>query len=971
MTGSQIGGGLGFILSGGNPLGTIIGSIIGGIISPQKIKGPKLSDAQIQTVQEGAFIPFGYGSFPARGHLIACTTATEHKREEGGKGGPVTVTYYYTRTYAIGVCLGGRIVRVKRNGKLVYDITPGSTILGKNAKFLRDHTLYDGTQTTNDPDLEAAFGEEKVHPYKGLTFLVAKNAECPNAAAVDNYEFVVQNCGTVTNAADTRAAFVASLDFSGSIATTTRTGNWTHYAGATPGDKMSRIAAQRGSACAFGITNPQEFWFTTDRGETWAPSTPASHANRLWYDIFAGPNNFVAVGIGTGPDAGNSYALVSTDSGANFTEINLGFAGAMGGGYGAGVYVIVTESGGDGIFRGAALNNLDNVSAVTNLNDVFYNGESWLAVGGDAKTYSAPATADDWTFESQIGTGSFSFEALTGGPGYFVAGATMAQGIFRTTDNGANWTDVSAVTGTAEGAAAGLGVLVVGFNSSCQFSEDEGLTWTSHPPPHNVSDVAFFGPSPRWFRVPDVEDLWADEEGTLIADYVENQFEASGCGITVGEIVEDLCLRAGIEIDEIDVSELTDEIDGYSCATESDALGFIEPLQQSHFFDIGEWDKKIRFPKRGGAAVAALTVEDLLARGDGTAPPIEKDQVQEVELLRKVNILTCNPEAEYATTKQTWQRRSSLVVALGERTSELPIVIGADETAQIAEKTGKVAWSETEKSAFGLTLKHAALTPTDVVTLTDRAGVVHRIRLGEKQEEENRIEHKDAWRDRASCYVSTATGVTNPNIPPPVDTVAGPTLLAVMQLPQPLRLQDNTAGVYAGVAGVLVGWPGAQVLLSVDGGLSYSVVLSVTEPTKMGYLETDFATAGVTVRVYGGDLESKTTAQVATGANYSGLITDGVTEVISYEDAVEQTSPGLWDLDVIDQALIGTAAADHSEGDQFVDLNTSYFIPIDQAHAGQTLYMKAVAYGVSADAVDPVSFVFAGAEFVLDGNDAP
>lgn len=960
-------------------------SVIGFVYSlfnPQKIYGPRLEDAAIQTVQAGVFIPFGYGTFPAKGHLIACSAPEEHEREEGGKGGPTTVTYYYTRTYAHGVCRrGGKIVRVYRNKKLVYDITPGSTILGKNAKFLENHTLYDGNQTTNDPDLEAAFGADNVHPYKGLTMMVAANVECPNGAAVDTYDFVVQNCGEVVNAQDLRAYFVAGLDSGGDVGTATRTASWTsHLNVIDPGLQLLHVAGRRNIAVGIdGDAPDQQFWLSNDRGETWALAADVSEPNREWRGVITGPDRFIAYGIGTGGDSGKSYLRWSYDGNLWF-EIELAtITGVDALAYGAGLYVLATNGTGGGVYTSATLEDWDNVSAVTSIQALHFNGDTWMGVGDNAKTYTAPASADVWTYRSEIGGGTFFFTCLEGGPGYFVAGASAGYGIFRTTDNGDTWTDVSAATGTATSVARGMGVLIMGFTSSGQFSDDNGVTWTNHTPVAGINDVAFLGPPGNWFVAPDAPGLYVDPEtGVLHAEYVDNAYEGEACGEILENIVRDLAGQVGISLgdtstedDEIDAAELTDVVRGYVVSQETTPLACIQQLQKGFRFDPGEWDKQIHFPKRGGAPVASLTTDDLLARSEGSEPAFVQEEAQEVELLRKLTLLSIDPDAEFAVTPQPWERRAGVIAAVGESTVDLAIVFDADTAAQTAEILGKIDWAESQKFLdFGVCLKHAKLTPTDVITLTDYDGDEHSMRINSRHEQQNAITFPEAVRTRPSTYVSSAVGIGNPNIPPPVDTVAGPTLIAVMQIPEPLRTQDNTPGVYLGVAGMLPGWQGAQVLLSTDGGLSYSVVLSVTVPTIMGFLTSDeIATAGAEVRVYGGTLSSKTTPQVAAGANHFGVVTGGVTEVISAEDAIALTAEGYYDLDVIERGLAGTTEADHSAGDQFVDLNSAYFLPIDPEFSGQVLYIKAVAFGVSADAVDPVSFVYAAWEYVEDGGE--
>lgn len=975
--GGIIGGGIGFLFGGpaGARWGFMIGSTLGGIVDPQKIYGPKLSDASRQTAAEGVPIPFGYGTFPVGGHLIYCSDTTPHERKEGGKGGPVQVTYYYTRTYAIGVCEGeADIVQVKRNGKLVYDITPTSTIRGKNAKFLRNHTLYRGTETqTVDPSIEAIVGIGNTPPYLGTCYLVADDVECPNAAAVDTYEFVVQKCGAVTSLADSMQMLIAALDSVDSVASVTRTGTWTSYPAEIPGNVSLQMVAADNDTCIAFDTN-EAFYYSTDRGVNWTAATDQPNtAARLWKHMAFGPNVAMALAVGTGADAGKSYIGLSYNDGNNWTYSELtGIIDAERIGYGAGIYVIVTgDAGGigNGIFTAIDPSGTwTNKSSVKDFNALHFNGTNWMAVGASGKTYTAPASAETWTHGSTPGGGSYSFVSLTGGDGFFVAGATTSFGIYRTTNLGVTWTNVYNGGTHHDTAAAGLGVVVVGGSNTMRFSVDDGLTWTNYAPPAHVNAIAYMGPRLNWYTVPDGDNLYADENGVLVDDYADTS-QASSCVATLSDIVADLCDRAGIDATEYDVSGLTDSVKGYRCATESSATGFIEPLAAAFFFDRGEWDKKLRFIKRGGASVASLTMDDLVMR-DG--PAIEQEQTQEADLLRKVNVMTLDPAAGYVPGKQTWERRAGTVVAVGESTIEIPIVTDVDTAAQIAEKRGKIAWAESEKFKFGVSVKYSKLTPTDIVTLTDRAAKVHRLRLSATNEDSGVFEAEEAIKDRASTYSSTAVGTGNGNLPPVTEGLVGPTLFVAMNLPQ-LRNQDATAGVYVGACGILAGWPGCQILLSVDGGLSYTVALTITEPSTLGYLTANFgisaSPSNLSVHVFGGALESKTPAQVAAGANLCAIDTSGTAEVLSFETAVEGVA-NYYALDGITRALYATTQAAHVADDDFLDLNTAYFIPIPQAYAGDTLYFKAVGIGLSADDVDPVTLVYSGLEYIYDGGGA-
>lgn len=956
--GAIVGGTVGFLIGGpaGARWGWMIGSTLGGIVDPAKIKGPRLGDGQSVTSQEGIPIPFGFGTFPVGGNVIWADELVEHKHKEGGKGGPQTTTYTYTRSYAVGICEGEitAIAKVWRNGKLVYDITPTSTILGQNAKFLESHTFYTGSETQLvDPTIEASVGVGNSPPMRGLAYMVAENEDLTDSGgAIAQWRFVVQMCGTVT--APEVVRFVASGN-AGQVVTTGDAVTWTPRTTGLGGATL-RFTASNGAEIAASSASG-DLYYSADYGFSWATFDSTA---RDVTGMTCEHGVYVAV-------TDEAFVLRSTD-GKNWTEHALGFVvdGASKIASGNGAFVLC--AGQTGLSGGKTYRSTDgiNFSLVDNFTalNICFNGTHFMMAGNMGTSYTS-TNGSAWAFGSSPGGINYSFVSVCGQDGYFLAGANGGYGIFRSTDLGASWTSVGTV-GNSTSACSGVGIDLFNNSGNVTASYDGGLSFTATAIiSHSVDTVAIV-PSANWYAVPDAPGVYSDEDGNVVTDLIEGGEEVSSCGAYLDNIVADLCERAGIEASEYDVTDLAGTfVKGYGCATEASAQGFIEPLTQAFFFDRGEWDKKVRFIMRGGASVAALDPDDLVAM-DG--PAIVQTRVQEVELLRKVNVMTVDPEAEFNMTKQSWERRVGTIQALGESTVEIPIITDRDTAAQIAEKRGKVAWAETDKFAYALTLAHSALTPTDVVTLTDKAGVAHRQRLQAENEQGGVIQIEEAMKDRASTYVSTAVGVENPNLPIGSDgQLIGATLFSAMALPM-LRSQDDTPGLYVGLAGMLDGWAGAQLLMSTDGGLSYTAVLTVTVPTIMGELTSDEDSNGepLQVRVFGGTLESKTTAQVDVGANWSAIETAGVAEIVAYETATP-TGDVTYDLTDVTRALDDTVYASHSAGDPFMDLSTAYYLPIS-AEPG-TLYFKAVGLGVSADAVDPVAVTWAGVEYVEDGGE--
>lgn len=905
MSGSTIGGfagaGIGFLFGGpaGARWGWTIGSLVGGYVAPEKIEGPRLTDAQKQTSQEGVPIPFGFGTFPCMGNIIWADELVEHKHKEGGKGGPQQISYTYTRSFAIAFCeapypdgIAG-YQKVLINGKLVYDVSPDSEIAGDNSKFLEYATLYTGSETQEpDPTMEAVKGAGNVSAHRGLAFIVFTDYDCTDTqGAIPQVEVVIQTCGTVTEAPDFLLDTI---------------GPEFYYPQTDGGSSLVDLTGNHDPMDLYGDASSGGGGLTIDQDGNAYVSQGTGLDNLSTYSIF------IKVRILAEPLSNNRHIWGAV------TNSILGY-------YQAAIFLI---DDGAGVYRrlGVGINAM---------------------AGGGQQAY-AP-------FNLEVGTD-------------YMVGLIRDGSSLHCVVNGAI-VDTVACVGTFSGTAAFQCGNHFSLSSLQQTTRDlVGVARAVTTIESALMTYAMGIVPDGWHEVPDSPGSIIAPDGTV---YSLSGSVIDACVVTLDEIVTELCARSGIDTaTELDVSELTDEVTGFVCATESSAEGYIEALRLGYYFDRFECDKKLRFPKRGKAPVASLTVDDLVRLDEGK-PCIEQTQIQEAELLRKVNVMTLDPAMDYRMGKQTWERRAGTVQAKGESTIEIPVVCTADEAAQMAEKRGKIAWAETDKFRFGLPPKWSKLTPTDDVTLTDSRGVVHRLRLQDLNAVAGVISIEEAIKNRASVYTdAVATGTSNPNTGTgnTGGTLAGPTLLAILNLPQ-MRSQD-TSGIYVGMAGILPGWKGAQLLLSFDGGLTYTPVLTITSATTMGYLTSDCAsgTEPLQVRVYGGQLASATTAQVAAGANTSAVLTAGVAELMAYEDATE-TSPDYYDLETTTWELKGTAAGSHLEDDQFVDMATAYFVPIDTAFAGQTLYAKAVSAGVSADAVAAVSFVYEGMTTVIDGGE--
>lgn len=423
--------------------------------------------------------------------------------------------------------------------------------------------------------------------------------------------------------------------------------------------------------------------------------------------------------------------------------------------------------------------------------------------------------------------------------------------------------------------------------------------------------------------------------------------------VLLSDVVLDIAGRCRVTADRIDVAEIAaTTIPGFLVAQQGSGVDCLIPTQRGFFYDFPEFDGELRAVLRGAAAVVSLTEDDFIDGDD------EQTRPQQVEFPRLVSVVTQDPAANYAPVPQTSIRTSLEVEATSEVQLPLAIPFGADASKQIAEKLHKVLWAQAEgRQVFSLPEQFSVLTPSDCFTYAGRRWLI------EKTDYADGEMVVQAAYDRASAYNSNATGqpATPPGLPP--NGLAGPTLFAWMNISL-LSDLDDRLGFYVAVSGVSDGWPGAQIEVSPDDGVTWTVMGTVTQRSIMGSLVTalpnaTFATIDTlnTVRVeVNGTLSSITELQ---------LLNEGNPCVIGEEICQFQTatfiSDNVYDLSILTRGRLDSQTAAHVIGERFVFLNAPQFFEAPSSWIGRSLQVRAVTVGTPRDNAPIVSVMWSPA----------
>lgn len=185
----------------------------------------------------------------------------------------------------------------------------------------------------------------------------------------------------------------------------------------------------------------------------------------------------------------------------------------------------------------------------------------------------------------------------------------------------------------------------------------------------------------------------------------------------LSSIVTELSVDVGLTEDEIDVTELTDEVTGYTLNNRESSRSSIERLMRAYFFDAVESGGKMKFPKRGGASIATIATEDLAARAYGTKFPglVEMTRDQDLELPDRIDITYFSEARNYEESTQIAQR--IIGNSFNQTSIDFPLVLTDDQAAQIAEVLLYDSWIERSNISFHVSNEYLYLEPGDIVTL--------------------------------------------------------------------------------------------------------------------------------------------------------------------------------------------------------------------------------------------------------------
>lgn len=938
------------------PVGYLVGSFLGNLLDPPKTQGPRLSDLKLQASQYGGMIPLQWGSNRIAGTVIWQTDLIEHSHTSGGKGGPQVTTYTYTASFAIALVdrpafMGpiSSITRIWADKRLIFDVAGLGQIPCK---------VYLGDQAqVADPTMEADLGAGNVPGFRDTVYVVFADYDLTQFYnRIPSFEFEVNTVGAVNGPI---VGYRLTIDNT--------------PAHIQPNPIITSWATVDSGTVSIGdFTSAQPAPITT----------PADS-----YD-YNGDPSLAWAGAGTPGAWPQPIDVLRPDGTGFFGEIRYHTIGFLTTSDGASIPLWLNDLGDGSIASGA-------------------NGVGPIIVSQDFDTSALPGygidyAADIWGLPfneyigSVVGTADNTALFIFTAPISARSGAPVINKWYKIVNNAIQ------SQGTVNPAISqiSLGNLNRASTGKSSCFENNGVyCWTVDPSFYITghangavyiysidSSGNFAFDSVGGYCPLDYLDTYAVSAGTTSIIAIGTGFAGVRTGNMIGiyrrtipysdevllsKIVSDVSQLAGLTTGQLDVTQLTDIVPGYTIASQMTARNMIQPLRNAYFFDGVESTGILKFPKRTNPSVATIPQDDLAAFVSGSTPPplLQEDRTQDVDIAMRVTVNYLNLGADYQQGSQYSQRQvtnSQSVVAL-----DLPIVLPDVTAAAMAIANLTAAWVERTKYTFYTSRKYAYLEPTDVVIVQGRE-----MRIITMEEVSTTTIKFEGLGTVAQVYqqaggVSAPATGQPPPIPPSQPQNLSGTNADLLDIPYVIDADNSIPnGFYSAMAPsaiIATAWPGGILEKSTDLGVSYTSILTTASEDTFG------ATNSIMQNFFGGNIFDElnsVTVTVASGETLSGATQDAVlnganaalvgSEIIQYKNAT-LVGTNQYTLTGILRGRRGTewAMAGHAIGERFIAF------PVERVMlSSEELFLlreyKAITSGAALSTAQQQNFVNTG-----------
>ena len=956
----------------GAQLGWMGGAMLGSVLFPPKMPdGPRLDDLSVQVSSYGASITRLWGTSRIAGNVIWSTDLVEHAQEQGGKGGGSYTSYSYTCSFAVSLC-EGPITSVRRmwaDGKLIYDVSTGNEGLQKGFSA-SSVVFYTGTETQEvDPTIQ--MDKSDTPAYRGQAYVVISDL------ALEHFGNRIPNltCEVVHGIETERMPSLIVSEpgaITGKCAIDPYTGNvWCPgrvdgMAAVIVYDPVKKTVIDRiplGTDYGSGLVDAIEFIpqsglmmiMSDQRADVYDPISRKQFALgtinwQALHGYLCGPPPYYYPGIFSGAnDTQGGFIQTTIGSYVPWPSVNPHFDAY------SRVYDqwVVDSPCGDDPDSEMGTDMLINLV----LNDYVYVSTLYIECNGAAYTVAAQSDAvevhawDGYVVDFQeayphepLELIAFDLPGTLRDVGQWIAFDAKRHRILIATEMAANgvypliWLEGSGTpTSFMRMGCVELPQPPQSIGSLRSFYYHQGTdkylaSWsiTNRITVHNADTLAIeynlrtdpnangsWGQAFWFFELPDWPDraFWSGGYGDIMGLHrVWWGPQVEPASAKLSSIVTDLSLSVGLSAEQIDVTDLSDDVFGFVIARQGTARSAIEQLMMAFLFDAVESEGKVKFVKRGRAVALTIDQTDLGIHLGGAPVPtlLPLSRADEATLPRTVTIKYPNYAADYQTSAQCAKRLTGR--AESEITADLPVVMSDVYARSVADAALFSAWVARTTVSWATSLKHAQLEPTDLVMIQGNA-----IRITKRTLDRTLLRYEGAF-DTGVSLVGGALASAG-DTPTQSITKNALTFLLLADTAM-LRDADDDAGYYMALCGYELPWPGAALYKSWNDGVSWGQIASTTIAASIGVATNilgefpdntfdEFNT--LSVRLVSGTLASTTKLSVLNGDNLAIL----GNEILQFKRAVLE-SDGTYTLSGFLRGRRGTSTANHSISQRFL-----------------------------------------------------
>jgi hypothetical protein len=703
-------------------IGSTISSFFQG--SNQSLNGPRLKDAHVQSAAFGTPMKRFWGIDRMAGELVwvgsdgkggrGIRESKHHLSGGKGKGGSAGVFYTYAADFAISVNAASRckgVIRIWAGAKLIYDVSADATLQGLvgTGQNLNDQdgsvTFYDGNENQQPPALiEALAGAGNTSAYRNQFLAVFSNFDTTQYGTIPSFSFECYTDGddeyqekmyydTQQKAASDAGARISwsYVSQSGEIDVLIGNNNtdFTSIQGPIntrePGQPVWRM---------FHLT-PDGAITREDLATSWPSEFP--------------PGNATATGVSDEPMMINSFNGINVVSIIRPGQATLQITGgdAVPPGSGTFAYMFFAKKG-DRLWIG---NDGNWVRGLT-----VFNFPGCAALHWWSETYSA-FVMNTYGLSMGFQKGDDFLWYLTWGNSPITGNSQLLVKLDPDTLEVVGYVDLGVNNLSSFFVENDSNIFFIGDGSfgHVAFYKWNGTTLDAL----GEADALHGNPGGNLFVR---NNIWYQGSSGAWGSF-DIALRVYGPGVEarccpLWKIVRDICLACGLEEPDIDVSELTDCVQGYTIDQQMTGRDAILPLQRYAFFDGRESDLVLEFPKRGRPPVDVIPEDDLAARPglDAQLPDaITTTRGQETELPMTVHVRFKDQDASYQTghaysARLTSESKNVLIV-------DVPIVMTADKAKQISYVLMAQNWLERAPKEIQVSRRYLPLDAADPIDI--------------------------------------------------------------------------------------------------------------------------------------------------------------------------------------------------------------------------------------------------------------